>query len=92
VFAKSSRYNGIKIVETKATHGRKVNAVILRRISLIDGEPINIIGNDRLDIIALDKYRDPTKFWYIADANTKLRASDLVQRSTILKSILVPKL
>lgn len=92
MFAKSSRYNGLKILETKAAHNRKVSAVILRRISLIDGDPMTIIGNDRLDIIALDKFRDPTKFWYIADANTKLRANDLVQTSTTLKSILVPKL
>jgi hypothetical protein len=92
VFAKSSRYNGLKIIEAKAAHGRKVNVIILRRISLIDGDPVNIIGNDRLDVIAFDKYRDSTKFWHIADANTKLKASELVQKSIMLKSILVPKL
>jgi hypothetical protein len=92
VFAKSSRYNGIKIVETKAAHGRKVNAIFIRRILKIDGDPLNIIGNDRLDIIASNNYKDPTRFWHIADANNELQANDLVKKSNKVKTIAVPKL
>jgi hypothetical protein len=91
MFTKSSRYNGIKYVERFTDDGHKVNAVFLRRILLLEGELTNAKGNDRLDIIALDKYNDPTMFWHIADANTELQANDLVKRTRTVKTFMVPQ-
>jgi histidinol phosphatase-like enzyme len=90
MFTKSSRYYGIKFVETLTDDGRKVNAVSLRRILPMEGQLTNAKGNDRLDIIALDKYKDPTMFWYIADANTDLQANDLVKRTMKINTFKVP--
>ena len=90
MFARSSRYNGIKFVETTVSDGRKVNAVFIRRIHQIEGDLVTITSNDRLDITASDKYKDATGFWHIADANTELDANDLVKRSSKVRKILVP--
>ena len=90
MFTKSSRYNGIKQVEDFAANGRKVKAVSLRRIYLIEGQLTNAKGNDRLDIIASDKYGDSTMFWHIADANTELQANNLVKMDKKVKTFVVP--
>ena len=42
MFAKSSRYEGIKHVEGFGSNGTKVSAVFLRRILLKDGELTNV--------------------------------------------------
>jgi hypothetical protein len=36
-------------------------------------------GTDRLDVMAQRQYSDGTRFWHIADANTELEASKLVE-------------
>ena len=90
MFTKSSRYKSIKHVEALTADGRKVNAVFLRRILLIEGELMNAKGNDRLDIIASDKYDDPTMFWHIADANTELQANNLIKKTNKIKPFAVP--
>ncbi len=78
-------------MQTTFSDGRKVSAIFIRRIHTIEGELTTIDGNDRLDIIASDKYNDPTRFWYIADANTQLDSIKLVKSSPreVIK-ILVP--
>ncbi|MND08690.1 hypothetical protein D3C83_314850 [compost metagenome] len=43
------------------------------------GNLIEVKGTDRLDLMAHRKYQDGTKFWHIADANTELEASRLVE-------------
>jgi hypothetical protein len=91
MFTKSSRYNGIRFIETTVSDGRKVNAIFIRRIYQIEGDQVVVTGNDRLDIIASDKYKDPTLFWHIADANTELDANDLVKRTSKVRKILVPE-
>jgi len=90
MFTKSSRYYGIELVETLTDEGRKVSAVSLRRISPREGQLTNSKGNDRLDIIALDNYKDPTMFWYVADANTELQANDLIKRTMKINTFKVP--
>jgi hypothetical protein len=91
MFARSSRYNGTRFVETIVSDGRKVDAVFVRRIHRIEGTQVTITGNDRLDIIASDKFNDPTRFWHIADANTELDANDLVKKSSRVTKIVVPE-
>lgn len=80
-------------------NGRSVTAVTLRRIPPTDGTPTPVKANDRLDVMALRKYKDSTKFWHVADANTELQANDLVRREPIdnplvsepARTILVPE-
>lgn len=91
MFTKSSRYWKIKHVEAYGINARRLNAVFLRRIPFVDGEPVNPKGNDRLDILASDNYDDPTMFWHIADANTELQANDLIKKGKKVKPFLVPK-
>lgn len=78
MFLDSSRYFTVKTVEAE-TGGRKVGAVMLRRLPYVAGTPTVIKGNDRLDVMAQRKYSDPTRFWHIADANTELDANNLVK-------------
>lgn len=99
MFKESSRYAKQKTVEVKLTSGRSANAVTLRRLPPTQGLSTELKANDRLDIIALRKYKDSAKFWHIADANTELEANDLVNNepsdnplvSQAVKTILVPE-
>jgi hypothetical protein len=79
VFTASSRYLNLKTVEVEIRNGRKINAVVLRRLPYATGVPTVVKGNDRLDVMSQRLYKDPTKFWHIADANTELQANELVQ-------------
>jgi hypothetical protein len=78
VFLESSRYHRVRKDEAKATEGRIVKVVTLRRLPVVGGDSTITKENDRLDIIAQRYYDNPTMFWHIADANTELQASDLV--------------
>ena len=99
MFKDSSRYARQKTVEVELPNGRRVTAVTLRRIPPTDGAPIEVKTNDRLDVMALRKYKDSTRFWHVADANTELLANDLVRREPLdnplapepARTILVPE-
>lgn len=79
MFTASSRYLNLKTVEVEIANGRKVNAVVLRRLPYVAGVQTAVKGNDRLDVMSQRLYKDPTEFWHIADANTELQANDLVR-------------
>jgi hypothetical protein len=81
MFASNSRYAKLQTDEVETKNGKKVRAVKLRRLPIVDGNLTEITGKDRLDIMAFRKYNDDTKFWHIADANTELEASDLVAQN-----------
>lgn len=80
MFDGNSRYAKLPIVEVETSNGKKVNAVKLRRLPYVPGNLTEIKGTDRLDIMAHRKYKDGTKFWHLADANTELEANDLVEQ------------
>jgi hypothetical protein len=79
MFNESSRYAKQKTLEVKLENGRKATAITLRRLPPTTGVPTPLKANDRLDVIALRKYKDSSKFWHIADANTELQARDLIK-------------
>jgi hypothetical protein len=81
VFLESSRYQRVRKDEAKARDGRIVKIVALRRLPTVGGYPTTMKENDRLDIMAQRLYDDPTMFWHIADANTELQATDLVDEA-----------
>jgi hypothetical protein len=88
-FRKSSRYYNQKIITVINKQGQKVPALSLRIIPLTKGKKKIVKHIDRLDIISQQEYNDPTKFWYIADANTKLDATKLVSKK--IQTIIVPE-
>jgi len=88
MFTESSRYFKQPTVEAEAKNGRKVVAVKFRRLPYVAGKPTVVKGNDRLDMIAQRQFKDATKFWHIADANTELEANELVEETA--RVIIVP--
>jgi phage terminase Nu1 subunit (DNA packaging protein) len=90
MFLESSRYFKQKQVNVTTKDGRQITAVSLRRLPLVEGTPLIVKGNDKLDMIAQNQYDNPTMFWHIADANTELKANDLVKETDYIKTIKVP--
>ena len=87
MFLDNSRYARTKQVDVRVKDGRTVKAVSLRRLPTVTGDPAIVMGNDRLDIMAQRRYKDPTMFWHIADANTELEANKLVEKpSRVIKA------
>jgi len=80
MFDGNSRYITCSIVELETIQGKKVMAVKLRRLPYVPGKLTETKGTDRLDIMAHRRYKDGTKFWHIADANTEVEAKRLVER------------
>jgi len=76
MFLKTSRYYKVETVES----GGKT-AIKLRRLPQIDGTPFQVKSSNRLDIIAQQRYKDPTWFWHVADANSQLEANQLVEET-----------
>ena len=89
MFLKNSRYFGLATVVARDRSGREVVAVKLRRLPPTGGEPRTIAGHDQLDVICDVQYRDPTRYWHIADANSELEANVLVRVTA--RVITVPK-
>src|SRR5688572_11053560 len=79
MFDSNSRYATVPMADVDAPGGLTVRVVKLRRLPYPPGNPVPVMGSDRLDILAQREYRDGTKFWHIADANTELEANRLVQ-------------
>jgi hypothetical protein len=89
MFAKKSRYYGLETVSAKDTMGRSVQAVKLRRLADTSGDETVIVDGDQLDVMAKDLYKDPARFWHIADSNCDLEANELIE--TTGRVIKVPK-
>lgn len=89
MFLKHSRYFGLPTVKARDRSGREVAAVTLRRLPATEGDPYVVRGSDQLDVMSEQRYRDATRYWHIADANSELEAADLVRRMG--RQIKVPK-
>ena len=87
MFIDGSRYFAIQTVETETESGRTVRAIKLRRVPYAAGMPTVVKGNERLDVMAQRQYSDGARFWHIADANTALEASTLVEQRVQDKEI-----
>lgn len=79
MFLKNSRYHGLPTVAGIDAMGREVQAVELRRLPGTAGEGTVVHGHDQLDVMSHRRYRDGTRYWHIADANTELEAGELVR-------------
>jgi hypothetical protein len=81
MFLKNSRYYGLETVQVTDRQGRTVTAVKLRGLDVVDGPESIVAEYDQLDAISKTRYRDPTRYWHIADANTELEAEELTRRA-----------
>ena len=81
MFLKNSRYNGIPTVTTQNASGRDVQAVTLRRLPGTTGESTEVRDHDQLDVMSQQRYKDGSRYWHIADANSELEANELVRVS-----------
>lgn len=89
MFLESSRYSGQKTADVALSGGRRAKVLKLRRLPSAKGTSTVVKGSDRMDIMAMRKYGDPTRFWRIADANTELDASRLTEKAG--RTIRVPE-
>ena len=80
MFLKNSRYFGLATMIERDRSGREVTAVKLRRLPATAGDPYPVQGHDRLDVMSEQRYRDATRYWHVADANTELMAQTLTAR------------
>jgi hypothetical protein len=57
--------------------GQRVLALAIRRLPNPAAEPHALADGERIDLLALTRYRDGTKSWHIADCNSELDAREL---------------
>jgi hypothetical protein len=85
---KGSRYQGVNVYSMTRSDGQTVAAF---RIRFIPPTPAGFFhtfsGHQRLDLIANQYYRNPEKFWLIADANTAMDPEDLLEPG---RQLLIP--
>jgi hypothetical protein len=78
MFLKNSRYHDLPTVTATDASGHEVQAVKLRRLPVTQGEDTEVRDHDQLDVMSLRRYKDGTRYWHIADANSELEANELV--------------
>lgn len=79
MFLEHSRYFGQKTMRVALRDGRTAQALEPRRLPAPPASPREVKGFDRLDIIAQRSYQDSTRFWHIADANTRVETRLLTE-------------
>jgi hypothetical protein len=85
---KGSRYQGVSVYTVTRPDGRSVAAFGIRFISSTPAGFFHTFsGHQRLDLIANQYYRNPEKFWLIADANTEMDPEDLLEPG---RQLLIP--
>jgi nucleoid-associated protein YgaU len=81
MFFKGSRYEKVADAQFTDARGR---TMAYKRVRFIPDTPARfnhlVAHGDRPDLLAYRYYRDPLKFWRIADANRVLTANELVAR------------
>lgn len=77
---KGSRYEKVGAYSVTTADGRTVSAL---RIRFIPDTPAGFFhtftADERLDLLAFTFYRNPEKFWLIADANSEMDPEDLLE-------------
>ena len=77
---KGSRYEKVGVYQVTTENGQTVNALAIRFIPPTPAGYLHTFTSDeRLDLLAFTFYRNPEKFWLIADANTEMDPDDLLE-------------
>jgi hypothetical protein len=80
VIFKGSRYQNVATYQVAVSGGQTVTALRIRLISPTPAGFIHTVtGDDRLDLLSYQFYRNPEKFWLIADANTAMDPEALLE-------------
>jgi hypothetical protein len=79
MFLKNSRYFGLPTHTVTDGKGRPVSLLAPRVLPATTGDDVVVAPHDQLDAMAEKSYRDATRYWHIADANTALRAGELTE-------------
>ena len=75
---KGSRYEKVKTYQVTLSNGQTATALGIRLIPPTPaGFRQTFSAADRLDLLAFRFYRNPEKFWLIADANTEMDPEEL---------------
>jgi hypothetical protein len=88
MFSSDSRYAKLAPITTTGPDGTPVLVAPIRFISPV--EPVlarRTRDGDRPDLLAHEFYKEPQRFWRIADANRVMRPRELVDVSGILIGI-----
>jgi len=89
MFFKGSRYEKVGDAQYTAPDGRVIRCKKIRFI--LDTPAIFnhlVTQGERPDLLAFRYYRDPLKFWHIADANDLMQAEELTAEPG--RRILIP--
>ena len=85
---KGSRYENVGVMTVTDARGRATMALKIRFVPPTPaGFRHTVLASDRLDLMAYHYYRNPEKFWLLADANEAVDPEDLLE---VGRSILVP--
>jgi len=89
MFFRGSRYEKVPDAQLADAQGRVIR---YKKLRFIPDTPARfnhtVTQSDRLDLLAYRYYRDPLKFWRIADANDELMAEELIAQPG--RRILIP--
>jgi nucleoid-associated protein YgaU len=85
---KGSRYEKVGVYQVTNGSGQAVNALAIRFIPPAPAGYLHTFtADERLDLLAFNFYRNPEKFWLIADANTEMDPDDLLEPG---RQLLIP--
>ena len=85
---KGSRYEKTGTSTLTDATGRTITALNIRFIPTTPaGFLYTFTADQRLDLLAYQFYRNPEKFWLIADANTEMDPEDLLEPG---RQLLIP--
>jgi len=85
---KGSRYENVGTYQVTNESGQTVNVLAIRFIPATPaGYRHTFTADERLDLLAFTFYRNPEKFWLIADANTEMDPDDLLEPG---RQLLIP--
>lgn len=77
---KGSRYEKVPVLQVNGPNGQPVTALAIRFVPPTPaGFRHTFRDDERLDILSFNFYRNPEKFWLIADANTEMDPDDLLE-------------
>ena len=76
---KGSRYEDVGVYAVTTPTGQQVTALRIRFIPLTPAGYLHTFtAGERLDLLGYRFYRNPEKFWRIADANVEIDPDDLL--------------
>jgi 3-deoxy-D-arabino-heptulosonate 7-phosphate (DAHP) synthase len=81
IFFKGSRYEKVAEYVARDSYGNRNIVKKIRVAPATKGiRSYEIKQNDRLDIMAYQYYRNPTKFWFVCDANKEMYPDELLKK------------